>query len=240
MYKVPKLFFTTLLLSTFTFANHVAASECYDPSPNLQILGDKYYDFDYVKTFSNEEKEMLSIFFNSLSGRWRGNAIITDCFGPDNAPEKKYKNATIKTVNQQNTNGGLTINVEKRVIEDRINQSEIVSLLEPSNLFEFVIINDTHIVFSEKFRRANFAMKTNANAPTSNTQSIFSKIKTNITNAVSTKPKDPSLVKVNNIATRLNEIIYEIKLNQGELTIIRSYYTNGVYTGEEAWSLQAG
>ena len=37
--------------------------------------------------------------------------------------------------------------------------------------------------------------------------------------------------------SRLVETIYEIKLNRNSLLILRSYYTNGVYTGEERWTL---
>lgn len=37
--------------------------------------------------------------------------------------------------------------------------------------------------------------------------------------------------------SRLVETIYDIKLNRNSLLILRSYYTNGVYTGEEKWSM---
>lgn len=237
MYKALKLLLTALLLNTAFFANYAIASECYEPSPNLENLGDKYYDFDNIKTFSDEEKDKLTSFFNQLTGKWKGKSVLIDCFGPDNAAEKKYRNASIKTDHQRNANGGLTINVNQKMIEDSVNLSESVTLLEPSNTFEFEFISDNHLTFSEKFRRSNFAKKINTNVATSNTQTIINKIKSNITNVVSTsKPKTKEAQKTQ---TRLIEIIYDIKLDNGTLTLLRSYYTNGVFTGEEAWSMQA-
>ena len=151
MYKAPKLFFTTLLLSTIIFTNHVVASECYEQSPNLVNLGDKYYDFDNIKTFSNEEKEKLAILFSKLSGKWKGKSIMIDCVGPDNAPEKKLKNAIIKTDNLQNSNVSLTLNFNQKILEDRVNNAESLTLLDPSNIFEFEFKSDDHIIFSEKY-----------------------------------------------------------------------------------------
>lgn len=237
MYKALKLLLTALLLNTVFFANYAVASECYEPSPNLETLGEKYYDFDNIKTFSSEEKDKLTTFFNNLSGKWKGKSILIDCFGPDDAPEKKYRNAIIKSNHQRNANGSLTINVNQKMVEDNVNLSENITILEPSNIFEFEFISDNHLTYSEKFRRANFAKKVNTNAPSSNTQTIINKIKSNITNAVSTsKPKPKEAQKAQ---TRLIEIIYDIKLDSDNLTLRRAYYTNGVYTGEETWSMQA-
>lgn len=237
MYKALKLLLTTLLLNTVFFANYAVASDCYAPSPNLENLGDKYYDFDNIKTFSDEEKDKLASFFNQLSGKWKGKSVLIDCFGPDNAPEKKYRNAIIKTDNQRNASGSLSISVNQKIIEDRVNVSESVTLLEPSNIFEFEFIDVNHLVFSEKFRRANYAKKIDDKVPSSNIQTIINKIKSNITNVVSTST--PIAKKVKHAQTRLIEIIYDIKLDNGTLTLLRSYYTNGVYTGGEEWSMQA-
>jgi hypothetical protein len=237
MIKTSKFFFTTLLLSTFVFTNEVAASECYAPSPNLEKLGDKYYDFDDIKTFSDEEKDKLSRLFYNLSGKWKGKSIIVDCFGPDSAPEKKLKNAIIKTENQKNANGSLTINLNQKILEDRVNHSEVVTLLDPTNIFEFEFLSDNHLIFSEKYRRANYAKKVTANAASSNTETIIDKTSSDTKTVINTSTQ-PSK-KVNNRSSRLIEIINEITLDNGTFTLIRSYYTNGVYTGEEAWSLQA-
>lgn len=38
--------------------------------------------------------------------------------------------------------------------------------------------------------------------------------------------------------SRLTEVIYDIQLDQKQLSINRTYYTNGVLTGVEAWALE--
>jgi len=67
-----------LLLSLFAFNSNVAAEACDAPSPNLISSSDEYYDFDKVKTFSNEEKDKLNRLFKLLSGKWQGKSIILD------------------------------------------------------------------------------------------------------------------------------------------------------------------
>lgn len=223
-----------LLLSLFAFNSNVAAEACDAPSPNLISSSDEYYDFDKVKTFSNEEKDKLNRLFKRLSGKWQGKSIIVDCFGTGNSSKKQLKNAIINIDNQPDSTGSLTIKLNQKMIEDRINTSEVWTLLVPNNTFYLSFLTDNHLTFSEKYRRKNFSKKVAANIASSNTVSIINKNNLNITTSSNTpKPKQTKT------STRLIEIIYELTLDNGVFTLLRSYYTNGVYTGEEKWSLRA-
>jgi hypothetical protein len=213
MYQALKLFFTALLLSSYLFTNHALASECYEQSPNLINLGDEYYDFDNIKVFSNDEKEKLNHLFTQLSGKWEGKSKIVDCYGPDNDAEKKVKAAIIKTETQRSSSGSLTMNVKQKIIEDRTNNTEVLTLLDPTNTFQFQFLSDTHLIFSEKYRRGSIIKK-------------------------DTKDKDKDKIQKLR-SSRLIENIYELSLDGGSFTLLRSYYTNGVYTGGEEWTLQA-
>lgn len=231
----PKTSLTVaLLLSLFAFSNSAIAEACYKQSPNLVSAGDEYYDFDNIQTLSNEEKDKLSRLLKRLSGKWRGTSIIADCFGPDNASEKKLKHAVIKIDTQQDSNGNLSVNLNQKIIEDRVNSSEILTLLMPSNTFYFSFISNNHLVFSEKYRRRNYAKKIASSIASSNTISIINKNNLNITTSSST-PKS----KKSRTSTRLIEVIYELSLDNGVFTLLRAYYANGVYTGEEKWSMKA-
>lgn len=206
MYQKIKSIFGSLLMTTLlAFTHHAAASECYDASPNLTSLGDQYYDFDQFKTFSNDEQDQLNAFFKRLSGKWEGHSIIIDCFGPDTDPEKKVKNATIKAKNKAHQKNSLQIKYTQRIIEDRVNKSELMTLLDNNSVFEFTFLSDNHLAFSEKYRKGNYV-----------------------------KGK-----KKKSYRNRLVETIYEVKLNGDVFTLFRSYYSNGVYTGEEKWTLRA-
>lgn len=220
MIKTPKILFALLLFSLTPFVNSAFASECYDQSPNLATLDTQYYEFDAIKTFSRSEQRQLKQLFKRLSGNWQGQAVQIDCFGPDNASEKRYKNATIKAKNKTFSNGQLEIRHTKRVIEDRVNTSEIMTLLDTTNVYTFEFLSDNHITFSEKYRRGNASIANNKK----------------VTKKQVAKKKDSDKKRY---GSRLIEIIYDLELNHGAFTLLRTFYTNGVYTGEEKWTMYA-
>ncbi len=221
---------TLALLSNFAYADYAV---CYEPSPNLSTFGDAYYDLENTSVLSEEDKNRINAFFNALTGNWKGEARTIECRGPDSAPQMKSNDAIITAQAQMNSTIALSINASKHYVEQGIKKSDPVSLLGNTSVFDFEFADDNHLVFSEKYRRLNRPVKKpNSNATSSNLSTIINKITGN-TKTENTTTKVPETRKL----SRITETVYNVKLQNNTFTLSRSYYTNGVFTGADLWTL---
>lgn len=215
--------FIACTISALFFSHNATAKDCYEQSPNY---GDAYFDLEETAKLSNEQAEKIKAVFEKLKGRWEGESITIDCWGPDDAAHTTSRKGNVKLKTTLASNSSLSISAQKHDVERRIKQSEIVSLLGNPQIFDFKFSQSNNdIIFSEKFRRRNYKPK-EADKETK-TVSIFNKIFFNKRTA-DKKPKQRT-------TSRLNEIIYEIKPGSGTFNLTRHFYTNGVYVGQEQW-----
>lgn len=221
-----------LILSTLVFTHHATAKDCYEKSPNFSDQGEEYYNLEEPITLSNKDQDQIKSLFRKIEGKWKGALISTECKGSDNAPKLKIREGIVTAKIKSNTGTGLIAKATLSYPQKRIKRAENLSLLGKAPIFGFDFPDKNHFVFSEKYRRANVKRKTSKKT-TSNTGNIFSRIFSTITGnaTVANNTNKPSKTRT----SRLIEIIYDINLNAGTLTFTRSYYTNGVYTGEERW-----
>lgn len=157
---------TTMLFSMLIYTNAVTAMECYEKSPNLIILKDKYFDIDSVKTLSDEEKSKLNSLFDRIQGEWKGESTYTECTGPDRDPRKKSTNATITVKIKSNSNDNLLMVAKKSYINNTTKYDGL-ELLGDLRIFEFNFLNDNSLVFSER------AIKKNNNGSNRNIETIY-------------------------------------------------------------------
>jgi len=216
-----------VLLSNLAYAN---TSTCYAPSPNLSALGDDYYDLERNHDLSNDEQGQINAFFNAMAGKWKGDAHYTECRGPDRAPIIKSGNAAISSNIQLSAETVLSIVTKKHDVEQRIKKSEHLSLLGGTPVFSLSFESDSHLIFSEKFRRLNKPVE---KPEPVKKPSVLRKILNKITGRQNTSTSPPAKPKF----SRISETIYDIQFVNGLLLISRSYYTNGVFTGGEQWQL---
>lgn len=224
-----------LLLGTIFFASHASATDCYALSPNLVDAEDKYYDLENTNTLSAKEKKSVNNFFRNLTGKWKGKATLTECSGPDSAPRIKTRHAVLTLKANLASNGSLSLSADKDYQKERVSRPENLALLSNAPLFEYEFINDNHFVFFERLRRMNIGsgkVVIPKNAASSNTQTVLNKTSV-INDAVYQVPK----VKKNK-TSRITETRYDVNLTAGRFIFTRAYYTNGVYTGEEQWTLR--
>lgn len=235
MYQVlTKSIVTILLLSTAAFANLAAAEDCYAPSPNLIEAESDYYNLDNTSTLSPGEKQRVNSLFRTLAGKWKGKATLTECSGPDSAPRINTRHAVLTLKANLTSNGSLNLSADKDYQEERVNRPENLALLSNTPLFEYEFINDTHFVFFERLRKMNIGsgkVIIPKNAASSNTQTVLNK-----TGAINDAVYQVKNVKKNK-TSRITETRYDVKLTANRFIFARAYYTNGVYTGEEQWTL---
>lgn len=232
MYKALKLFFTTLLISTFMFSHSAIAKSCYEPSPNLTTQNDEYYNFDKVVELSNEDSKQLKALLKDLNRAWKGTSVQIECIGPDQAPEQLVKNIEIKAKTSLASNTRLTVFADKNNITDRISSADNFTLPNLENTFFLKFKGNNTLVFSEKYRIANTKPQVKKEVARSTLSTLVDKLKNKI---VTQKKKKP----IKRSSSRLIETIYEIEINNSSLMLLRSFYTNGVFTSEEKWLMQA-
>lgn len=231
MFKSFNIAPTIILLGTLVFTHHAIANECYEPSPNLD---DDYYRLESTDTITDSEKKLLYQFFQNISGKWRGQLLQTECRGPDRAPRTIKKTARLTTKNSLNSQGELSIQVEKHFTAKRIKKLETVTLLGKRNIFN-LDIRTQQLIFADKYRQINQVQpKADKTKPSSNNETIIDKSKEDAQKEIVTNYEKEE----RNKTSRLTEVIYDIELNTNQLTIARAYYTNGVYTGQERWTLR--
>ena len=224
----------TAMLSLLSHVAHADNVACYAPSPNLSAFGDAYYDLENTSELSDEAKNSINAFFNTLAGQWRG---------PDRTPIVQSHDATISAQAHLNNMTSLSIDAKKHDIDKGIKQSETLALLGNTAIFNLEFVGDSHLIFSEKYRRLNKPVsKADPKATTSTLRNILNKITgnnktddttSNNSTTDSTKKKAPETRR----SSRITETIYDVILENNVLIVSRSYYTNGVFTGGDLWQL---
>jgi len=167
MYKKYNIsLIVTILFSLLIHTNNAIAKDCYEKSPNLINLKEKYYDIDTVKNLSDIEKTKLNNLFNRIKGEWEGESTYTECSGPDSAPRKKSVHASISVKIKSNSNDNLLM-VAKKSYLNNIIKYDGLELLGDLRIFEFNFLSDNNLVFSER------ALKKNNNGSTRNIETIY-------------------------------------------------------------------
>lgn len=203
MIKTAKLFFSVLLVSTFTWNQAAFAQACYDQSPNLTSQGDDYYNFDKPVKLTSRENKQLTQLLKRMDKAWKGSLQQIDCIGPDQAPERNTKKAKVNVKANLDSSTRLAVYAEKRFIKNGVNNSDHFVIPSLENTFELSLEGNT-LTFAEKYRKANVARGDSKRR-----------------------------------SSRLVETIYKIAAIGNTLKVVRSFYSNGVFVGEEKWMLTA-
>lgn len=227
------IYLSTLFFSMMSFFSNAYATDCYSSSPNLENQKDAYYNLDDVEPLSNQEQNEISGFLKKITGKYKGNITFIDCIGSDSAPETLTRKAKVVVENYQSNNGTLTFNAKINDTKNRIKSADSFTLFGDVPVFDYQLIDENHIVFSEKFRRTNKNKNLVKSSPISNTNSIINKASTDITDK--TFNIQPTTIK--NRSSRLTETIFDLLLVNGGFTLTKSFYINGVFAGEERWQL---
>lgn len=155
MYKKYNISLITIIIfSTSFFTNNVSAMNCYEKSPNLITLKDKYYNIDTAKIISYSETTKLNNLFDKIIGKWEGKSIFTECTGPDRAPRKKTTTASIIVKIKSNSNDNLLM-VAKKSYPNNVIRYDGLELLGDLRIFEFNFLTDNNVIFSERAIKKN-------------------------------------------------------------------------------------
>lgn len=211
-----------MMIALLSFISNLAYANsevCYQTSPSLATLGNAYYDLENTSVLSDPEKNRINAFFSKLVGKWRGHASAIECRGPDRAPQRIVHDVTLDANVHINNLIGLSMQANKQLIKARVRKSESLLLLGNSTVFDLAFVDDNHLTFSEKYRRIN--------QPTPQPDP---KTKNNTLNSTQTIARATRF-------SRMTETIYHVILQNQALIVSRSYYSNGVYAGEDLWTL---
>jgi len=228
-----KAYITALLFSTFVFANTTFAQECNEPSPNVSNTNDAYYDLDNPEKLSRDDKKSIDDLFRRIDGKWQGKVTHVDCRGPDSAPRIMKKSADISAKIKRASKHVLSIDAQKNFTKERSKKGESLTLMGEPSIFNFALKSDSHLIFSEKFRRKNINQKSSKDSASNKKSNII----TSFFKKFTTSKQTPNTAKTAS-TSRLTETIYELKLNATNFTLLRLYYTNGVYVGKELWVMR--
>lgn len=154
MYTTLKIsLIASILLSTLIFSNDIVAKDCYEKSPNLISLKDKYYDIDVIKKLSDDDKTKLNTLFDKIEGKWKGESSYSECKGPDRAPKIVSKSFTIESSIKLDSNSNLIISAKKSY-SNNVTKREVITLLGNLRIFELKLSKNT-LIFSERARLRN-------------------------------------------------------------------------------------
>lgn len=145
-------------------ANGAIAKNCYESSPRLIALGDKYYDLDDNRRLSDDEKQALQELFADINGDWQGKFSIVDCKGPDTASRKEVKDANITADVSFDSSSTLRVDADLYYPDIRATRKNKLVLFGNSPVTSLSIINDDKVIVVEKYRAHNVAAGTQATA----------------------------------------------------------------------------
>ena len=129
------------------------AASCYEKSPNLTSLADKYYDIDGTAPLTPLERKAIASILRNITGRWAGQGTSFQCFGSELDPRPEIKKFTIKANLSGSSSAELTLDVEKHVELDKTKSLEHLLFFGTLDYYESVIISGNSIELVEKYRR---------------------------------------------------------------------------------------
>lgn len=139
--------FALLLSSSMSFA-----TGCYVESPNLEALGDDYYNLDLGQQLSRAEKKQAQQLFNALNGDWKGSSIQTDCRGPDSNPREVIKEYEA-TIEVRSHSDSVELKLARRDVEQRVTRNDRATLYEANELYAIEFTKDGTVIISNKARQ---------------------------------------------------------------------------------------
>ncbi len=207
-----------MVISTTVFSSAIAAQTCYEPSPFLSSAEDEYFNLDNTIQLTQQHTQLLTTFFKKMEGEWSGTSVETQCKGPDRAPRVETSHAEVHTVLTASSDGNLTLSTDLDLTEKNITRHQVIDILKGLSLFHIEFKSANHLIFSERHR---LATKFNSNQNISNVANLST---------------EETIIK----RSRHIETIFDIKLMASQLIFKRAYYSNGVYVGDEVWTVKKG
>ncbi|WP_020408218.1 hypothetical protein [Hahella ganghwensis] len=153
MYK-HKMEFKFLALAALFASNATMAAECFQPSPYLQKEGDAYYEFDQTHEWEAKQQKFVDVHYKELPGDWKGSLTEYDCFGTDNNPRKKIKEAKVDVSLSEGANNMLRIDVKKEFKVERTIRSETYHAFDSRYMYGGEA-TEALLEGSDRFRRKN-------------------------------------------------------------------------------------
>ena len=148
--NLSRLFIAGILLAT---AANASAINCNDPSPNLAIEGDSYYDINEVEPLSKQQKQILQNMFSAIAGkRLEGYGSFTECTGPESNAKKVTKNETYSAVINQAPDGNLILAIDTFSVDRNIAYHETLSYFDSQNQYRINTLTDHLLNISYKLR----------------------------------------------------------------------------------------
>lgn len=173
MPRSAKACIRTLILSVLVFTSNAFAATCYERSPNLDSLGDEYYNLDEPMTLSNVQQDQVKTLFRQLRDKWRGAGTHMECLGPDDAPEEKVFATQLWAKTESNNPLHIAFNTKIKNLDNGVSYTERTDLLGNTPVFSFESISTNHIVFAEKYRSATGVVKKNKTRFTRLVENIY-------------------------------------------------------------------
>lgn len=132
---------------------NVSAINCNDPSPNLAIEGDRYYDINEVEPLSPQQKQILQNMFSSFAGkRLEGYGSFTECTGPESNSKKVTKKESISAEINQTSDGNLVFSIDSLSADRNTTYHETVSYFDSQNQYRINTLTDNVLNISYKLR----------------------------------------------------------------------------------------
>jgi len=107
------------LLSALLISNISLATTCYEKSPNLISLGDRYYDLDVTPPTAEDRKAIIST-AKKMVGSWKGKGSIFQCRGPDEDPVVENREIRLTAEVSITPSGELHIDTKKYIKEENM------------------------------------------------------------------------------------------------------------------------
>jgi len=131
------------------------AIDCYEKSPGLIALGDKYYELGQEDVLTGAEKRTLGILYGKIKGNWLGNGVEVLCIGSQKKPQKRSSRFTIESDISDNSESRLTIHSDKYIIDRKSNKNETLRFFGQQDYFLIEEITEHSFRVIEKYRKGD-------------------------------------------------------------------------------------
>lgn len=154
--RIVKPLLTALVLVTLAItgsARAAGASGCFERSPLLESLADRYYAVDVPRSQLPLAPPELNLLADNSFGDWSGVSSGFDCRGTDGDPRAVPRHAEIAASFSGGAQEGIFVAYTRFRPDQKVTSQDSLVLFHPNNLLHFEVTGPQRAVGSERFRQ---------------------------------------------------------------------------------------
>lgn len=127
--------YSLMLFLMLMTSSGISQAQCFQPSPNLLAMGDRYYHQLQPHQWSSKDEKIKDALLDAAEDDWKGDYSESECFGSDKNPREVQRSASVKAEITKVMKGTLKLSAWKKFAAEGKTESDVVQLFDERHVF---------------------------------------------------------------------------------------------------------